>query len=93
MNELTEHTLPIKFDIAGAEFNAWVKVYDCDSNFDYKLQSFFKNDIHGNEINLWPLLDLEVNDEQKKQGDFETVNYCVDYEIRNQLKAMEANNG
>jgi hypothetical protein len=89
MSELTEHTLPIKFDIAGAEFNAWVGIFDCDDDFNYKLQSFFKKDIHGFEVNLWPLLDLEVSEEQKKQGDFETVNCCVDYEIKEQLKAMK----
>lgn len=84
-----ENTFQIQFDIAGGEFTAWVEVNNCTDDLNYNLQSFFVIDENKCEVNLWPLLGVELSEEQQKQGDFKTVNCVVDYEIRDQLEKLK----
>lgn len=73
MNELT---LELTLELAGGEHTAFVNL-TADENHDYEMHALYAEDDNGDEVNLWGLLFVEE------------INSSVDYEIRNQLKAME----
>ncbi len=73
---MTEPTLELTLELAGGEHTAFVNI-TADENHDYEIQALYTEDDNGDEINLWGLLLVEE------------INSAVDYEIKEQLKAMK----